>query len=838
MESSLNRLTNQQLNELIRRKSLQEANPQVSRSPVTAKRDISPAESFFRGAADTVSLGFMPKILGGILAPALKYGRPDLFGDQSLSDIYKQARDDVRQENTQAMEQNLLTNLGGSLAGAVALPFPAKNLKEAAALGAGYGALQGLGESDFGDVGEFGGEDILSGLTGAGIGAATGGLGHILSNKLFSRFKAPAPEALDKIRIAQETGIPLTQGEITRAPETLLKEERVLSGKVGASNQRNLEDFKNQQKSKINEAASNLRNQLGQEEFVNRGSAANEAIGNIQQQALDERKKYSQLYQEAKKGVANFNTNELKGFMQQAVSDFEEAALSEDNVPKAFRELQALDRVLNKEEVSLNSLEAWKQGLNRAIKDASPGGQEEFALKQLSQKFDGYLDGAIETALTEGNVDTLNQFKNARKLAANWFEKYSAKSPDEVGKKFVEDIVDNARFSREPFTDEMLVNKIFGASELGFKPAAAGIVKEIKKLSSPEDFNKIKLEAAQKLLTPLLGENPSAAKYTSSIKKFLESNNTLARELFSPQELKQFQDLGEISSAVLTREKSLANPSGTASVIIDYLQHKPAFGFLKNVFNKVELDQEKIAQAVRKGEKLELPMNASAKALILGGQSGFLKSIQDREQRLQNMSDADLERIISIKQNQSSPKAQQKAFGSKSLSENQTSPKSNKTSELIPDNLLNKIAYIESGGDPNAKSATSSASGMFQFTNATWKEGVKKYGKQHNISMKDKNNPEAQKIIAMSMLEDATQDLSQDLGRKLNEGEIYLIHFLGPTGARKLLNNYDQQTPAARLLPAAAKSNRSIFFAKGKPRTTKQVYDLIQQKMDNANYNV
>jgi soluble lytic murein transglycosylase-like protein len=54
----------------------------------------------------------------------------------------------------------------------------------------------------------------------------------------------------------------------------------------------------------------------------------------------------------------------------------------------------------------------------------------------------------------------------------------------------------------------------------------------------------------------------------------------------------------------------------------------------------------------------------------------------------------------------------------------------------IPVNLLTDIAYKESSFDPNTSSKTTTASGLFQFTDPTWTDAKKYFG--NNI---DKKNP-------------------------------------------------------------------------------------------------
>jgi hypothetical protein len=68
------------------------------------------------------------------------------------------------------------------------------------------------------------------------------------------------------------------------------------------------------------------------------------------------------------------------------------------------------------------------------------------------------------------------------------------------------------------------------------------------------------------------------------------------------------------------------------------------------------------------------------------------------------------------------------------------------------------------------------------------------------------------------------------LGRRVDDAELYVAHFLGAGGAVGLIKARDQQSEqsAAALLPKAAAANRPVFYDKsGKARTVEQVYNRL-----------
>uniref|UniRef100_UPI0013DA7BBA transglycosylase SLT domain-containing protein n=1 Tax=Sandarakinorhabdus rubra TaxID=2672568 RepID=UPI0013DA7BBA len=155
-------------------------------------------------------------------------------------------------------------------------------------------------------------------------------------------------------------------------------------------------------------------------------------------------------------------------------------------------------------------------------------------------------------------------------------------------------------------------------------------------------------------------------------------------------------------------------------------------------------------------------------------------------------------------------------------------------------------ARAESGLNPAARAATSSASGLFQFTDATWLGVVARHGAAHGLgwaaqALKDGAAPAVKQAIlalrhdagaAAAMAGEFTRDnaakLESALGRAVGSADLYLAAFFGAGGAVKFLKTM-AATPglaAASLLPAAAAANRSTFFAAdGRPRSLAEVHD-------------
>jgi hypothetical protein len=169
-------------------------------------------------------------------------------------------------------------------------------------------------------------------------------------------------------------------------------------------------------------------------------------------------------------------------------------------------------------------------------------------------------------------------------------------------------------------------------------------------------------------------------------------------------------------------------------------------------------------------------------------------------------------------------------------------------------------AQVESSLRPDAKAPTSSASGLYQFIEQSWLGTVKKHGAEHGLGwaadkisqgpsgryyiadtatrqyvLKLRNNPEIASLMAAEHAADNKATLEASLGREAGGTDLYMAHFLGIGGAKKFLSTL-QRNPnaaAAQLFPAAAASNRGIFFGEGgRMRSVSEIYDRFAAKLE------
>jgi hypothetical protein len=142
--------------------------------------------------------------------------------------------------------------------------------------------------------------------------------------------------------------------------------------------------------------------------------------------------------------------------------------------------------------------------------------------------------------------------------------------------------------------------------------------------------------------------------------------------------------------------------------------------------------------------------------------------------------------------------------------------------------VLMAICATESGFNPNASARpASTADGLYQFLDGSWKDIIKRYP-QYNITQSMKKDPEASALMGAAYAAENTKILQKGLGRTPQPTDIYMAHFMGPGGALKFLKA-DPTANARSVVPAwVVTSNPDIFKVSS---TVQDVYDGFQKKI-------
>ncbi|HZH48054.1 MAG TPA: transglycosylase SLT domain-containing protein [Roseococcus sp.] len=173
--------------------------------------------------------------------------------------------------------------------------------------------------------------------------------------------------------------------------------------------------------------------------------------------------------------------------------------------------------------------------------------------------------------------------------------------------------------------------------------------------------------------------------------------------------------------------------------------------------------------------------------------------------------------------------------------------------------VLQRIAERESRLDPRARSRSSSATGLMQFTRDTWLEAVRDFGPRHGltseaaalatdregrITTRDprtmqrvlglRENPRYSAVLAAERLQAARPELHQVLGREAKPADLYLVHLLGPTGARRFMAalRTTPQRSSVAVLGDPARANPGVFLRGGEPLPLARAYAELERMFD------
>ena len=135
-----------------------------------------------------------------------------------------------------------------------------------------------------------------------------------------------------------------------------------------------------------------------------------------------------------------------------------------------------------------------------------------------------------------------------------------------------------------------------------------------------------------------------------------------------------------------------------------------------------------------------------------------------------------------------------------------------------PDAVVSRIIQNESSNNPNAKARGSSASGLGGFTDDTWLGLIKQQhpelaqGRSDQDLLALKADPNLSREMTGALVKQNSAAL-QGQGLPATPGNVYLAHFLGPTGAAAVLKADPNQPVQDALTAAVGKDKAAAMIA-------------------------
>ena len=162
----------------------------------------------------------------------------------------------------------------------------------------------------------------------------------------------------------------------------------------------------------------------------------------------------------------------------------------------------------------------------------------------------------------------------------------------------------------------------------------------------------------------------------------------------------------------------------------------------------------------------------------------------------------------------------------------------------VDPNLMLSLAWMESRFDNNVKNNSSTATGLYQFTRASWRSALQKFAEKHKIkNVKDKANqrkmPKISAVVAAENIKSKIEALEGHFGRPLTRDEVYLAHLLGEHGAERFIEAKENSPRLLCLdiIPVAARNNPGLFFSGKTPLTIGEASQKIKTLV-NTTYRV
>lgn len=646
------------------------------------------------------------------------------------------------------------------------------------------------------------------------------------------------PEQAQRAALFLKQGVPYSAGDITKDVTQQGLEDMAAKGAYGPEAQATAQTFMQGKQQALQNAVSNTAKEIGSGNVFtgNEADVASALASQVRAKSdsawMEVGKAYDKVQKSGAAAVPVSAFGRLRDTAGRIRNDY-----PIDAMPRTASALNRIDSFFenysDKSALNYKAVDNFRKFLGNAYQGAADD-SERAALGQLRSEIDSVVDDSLEQGLIKGNPATITALKNARGMAKEYFSRFE-------DNKIVDTII------RKDMTPESVINLTLGYGQLGAKKEAATTINAIKNIVgevAPE-FQQLKQAGLFRILgtnaDTLARDGISGIKPVKNLDTLINTNKTLWNSLYTPDEQAAITDLAKVIKEATVKEPGAVNFSGTAPALIRHMNSLLGrFGFLGNIvsagMNKVAGGATKMGVQANLAQsfsgKIAAPSLSQAIARQLGTQAGAVggASVANDLMRSGDMRAVPVtitpdERNLmeQFYQQQQAPAAQPHS---------EIAPAIEKASQVsgVDADLLRKIAQKESAMNPDAENPNSSAQGLFQITNRTWRGLVKKYGKEQGIGYSDRKDPLKNAIMAGMLAKENSERLTKRIGRAPEPGEIYMAHFLGDYAASKLIKSKDSSNAAAALFPDAAKANRSIFYhnsGKGKPLTASELYQKL-----------
>jgi hypothetical protein len=260
-------------------------------------------------------------------------------------------------------------------------------------------------------------------------------------------------------------------------------------------------------------------------------------------------------YEAARDTKASIPVQALSDLRKSAAESLRSYDINAKGMERLRERLSELDRMqvlekLNNPRVQIRALEDWRK---RIVTMAGQDQVEQSALNILKRQYEGFLDGAIDNALIQGNPQAIEMWRQARHANRVFKEKFSDNQ-----------IVDT--LIRKDLSPEEGANYLLGAGKMGGKQGVLGALKKVKEIVGPSEWNALREETLLKMTQAKPGKEFSRQDIVTAIENMERSNPSMYEFMFDNEERRILTQIKNVSRFTQTPNK--ARDPGSAMPII------------------------------------------------------------------------------------------------------------------------------------------------------------------------------------------------------------------------------------------------------------------------------
>ncbi|MEL7444691.1 MAG: D-Ala-D-Ala carboxypeptidase family metallohydrolase [Pseudomonadota bacterium] len=392
---------------------------------------------------------------------------------------------------------------------------------------------------------------------------------EVISDSFASHFQRRVREASGatdeavRMAIADEFQIPLTRGQATGDVSQSAFEEAARNEARGAIAGRRVRQMDEQARTQVGAAVDDIAKGLGDADTAlgaaeRAGGAIKDAAGIYRQAADDAYTALSETGATVPGRVALNLGDTLKRGVEMGGTIIDEAT------PNAAQAVQFINKRFaggERGSVGFDRIESTRQRINALVSAARKGsnGADEFAMLEIKQGYDTWVDRLFTRALLDGDPTILAKARQARGAWTEWKRNFFKQGPKDDAGRAIETMVE------VDVTPEEVARLLYGGVAVGEKGSSVRLAMKLKGILPDDAWNNVRAGAWLRLTeTPAGRPTFGPERLAGRIEAFVGGNgSSMSKVLYTGEERAL---MGRLAKAlrILVPPKEATNPSKTS----------------------------------------------------------------------------------------------------------------------------------------------------------------------------------------------------------------------------------------------------------------------------------